>query len=326
MPSCRRLLLGLGVVLFAAAPSARAADAGCLFLNASGSLYGNRGFTNVIWGDGYPAVSAQFVTDPAIVFAPEHGSGPKQRMANNGLTPGAAENDNPAFVGIYTNVLRLNALIADTGTVALTYTLATPMTLFDLLVTDVDQDDRVLISMTAPGGAPLSPTQLQFAGEGDLSLTLNAGGRPPAELATPPAWTADQGTVTARVTWNENRSYTILRIPEGVAVETITVTFAGSRADSDGPSGSALGAHVYVALWATPRRVGVAGLDVDASGVHLRVPTLPALAYHVFSGPAVGQWVETNVLVGLSTPAGHTWWTDTGTAQAIRFHTVERAP
>jgi hypothetical protein len=325
MPSFRRLLAGLGVMLLAAAPSARAADAGCLFLSASGSLYGNRGFTNVTWGDGYPAVSAQFVTDPAIVFAPEHGSGPKQRMANNGLTPGTAENDNPAFVGTYTNVLRLNALIADTGTVALTYTFAAPMTLVDLLVTDVDQDDRVLISMTAPGGAPLSPTQLQFAGEGDLSLTLNAGGRPPAELATPPAWTADQGTVTARVTWNENRSYTILRVPEGVVVETITVTFMGSRADSDGPSGSALGAHVYVALWATPRVPAVADVRTADGVVQLRVPTLPGLAYHVLSGDGVGEWTATNTVVGPAA-TGHVWWAETGPVSAARFHTYDRAP
>ena len=272
----------------AGGPNARAADAGCLFLNANATLYGDRGFTNVVWGDGYPAVSAQFVTDTNIVFAAGDGGGPKQRMANNGLTPWTTESDNPAFLASYTNVLRLNAMIADTGTVTLTYTLAAPMTLVDLLVTDVDQDDRVQVALTAPGGAVLSPTNLQFIGEGDLSLTVNAGGRPPLELATPPAWTSVNGTLTSRVTWNENRSYTILRVPEGLAVETLTLSFTGARADTDGPAGAGLGSHVYVTLWATPRRPAISEMVADAGGIALRLPTLPALPYRVLAGAGIG--------------------------------------
>jgi len=303
---------------------AQAAKAECLFVNANpGSSYGNRTFTNIVWGDGYPAVSVSFVTDPSIVFTGGDGGGQKQRFANNGLTPGTLNNDNPDFISVYTNILRLNATIADTGTVTTTYTFSTPMTLIDLIVCDVEDLDVVTITPHGPGGDPLPPSILEVVAQGDLSLTNNAGGRPPLELATPPIWNETTGVLTSSVSWNENRSYTILRVPEGVAVESIVLEFTGHRSDTDGPEGSGLGAHIYVAIWATPRalRLQDAGIQSDLPAINL--PTLPGLLYEVASSSNLVTWSYAGNVVGPAAPTGHVVWVDTlwtNAAQYPRFY------
>lgn len=290
-----------------------AAEAGCLFVNANpGSSYGNRSFTNIIWGDGYPLVSVSFTTDPAIVFSAEHGGGQKQRFANNGLTPNTLNNDNPDFISVYTNILRLNATIADTGTVTTTYTFSFPMTLIDLIVTDVDDRDVVQITPRGPGGVVLPPSVFELIADGDLSLTNNAGGRPPLELASPPLWNEVSGVLTAAVGWNENRSYTILRVPEGVLVESLTLAFTGHRADQDGPDGPGLGAHVYAALWATPRASIIQSADLQLSSPTLTIPTLPGLSYGIAKSSDLITWDHHDVISGPSAPTAHVVWVDVG--------------
>jgi len=288
------------IALFAA-PVSRAIEPECLFLNANGATYGNRAFTNVVWGAGYPTVSAQFSTSTNIVFSPADGGGQKQRMANNTLNPGLAESDNPDFISVYTNNLRLNAMIADTGTVSLTYTFSSAMTLIDLMLTDLDQDDVLTVSLSGSGGS-IAPSNLVFVDEGDLSLTINAGGRPPLELATPPMWNPATGQLAAQVTWNENRSYTILRVPEGIAVSNIVLTFTGANTDTDGPSGPALGSHVYVTLWATPRPLLLAQPEIIEPNFRFTFPSLPGRVYRVRAGTDPNAWSTIQTVTGSAAP------------------------
>jgi len=267
-------------------------------------------------------VTVSFETDASIVFT-NAGAGQKQRFANNWLWPDTLDNDNPDFIMIYTNRLRLNATIADTGTVTTTYTFSSPMTLVDLIVCDVDDLDVVQITPFGPGGVPLPPSILELVAQGDLSLTNNAGGRPPLEVATPPIWNETSGILTAAVAWNENRSYTILRVPEGLAVESIDLEFTGHRRDADGPSGAGLGAHVYVALWATPRELKVQSAGLQSDRPAINVPTLPGLMYEISSSSNLVTWNYFDTLVGPSAPTGHVEWVDsswTNVVQDPRFY------
>jgi len=299
-----------------------AAPAECLFVNANpGSSYGDRSFTNITWGDGYPTVSVTFVTDPSIVFT--NAGEPKQRFANNGLTPGSLDNDNPDFISVYTNNLRLNATIADTGTVITTYTFSSPMTLVDLLVCDVDDLDVVQITPYGPGGDPLPPSIFEVVEQGDLSLTNNAGGRPPLELATPPIWNETSGVLTSVVSWNENRTYTILRVPEGIAVKSIKLEFTGHRRDTDGPGGAGLGSHIYIALWATPRALRLQAASLQSGLPAIYVPTLPGLFYEISSSSNLVTWSFAGTQVGPAAPTGHVAWVDSSwpnVVQGPRFY------
>ena len=311
-------------IVFTNAMSARAAPAGSLWINANpGTQYGNRTFTNVVWGDGYPTVSVEFITDDTVVFPPGHGGGQKQRFANNGIAPGNQNNNNPAFTGIYTNTLRLNAMIADTGTVTTTYTFSYPMTLIDLILCDFDDNDMAWISATGPDGEALPPSIFEFIMEGDLSMTNNAGNRPPLELATPPLWNPVSGVLTSAVSFNENRSYTVLRVPEGVAVKTITITFTGYRADNDGPDGGGLGAHIYVNLWATPRDSAWQPASAEST-VQWRIPTLPGVMYEISSSSNFTHWELLDTLVGPSAPTGHVIWTDATVTNHPSMHRMYR--
>lgn len=302
-----------------------AAPAGSLFVNANpGTAYGNRTFTSVVWGDGYPVVSLQFNTDTGVVFAAALGGGPAQRIANNGLTPGTLNNDHPDFISVYTNTLRLNALIADTGTVTAVYSFSFPMTLVDIILCDLDDDDRAVISATGAGGAIIAPSNFALVAEGDLSLTNNAGGRPPLELATPPTWNPATGELVAQVAWNENRSYTILRIPEGVAVETVTIAFTGAHADGDGPAGSGLGSHVYANLWATPRPEHIAAAATNPLTWH--IPTLPGLPHALETSADLATWTTLNTVTGPAAPAARVAWTNFSIGPAGYFRYRRLAP
>ncbi len=286
------------------------ADAECLRIAAGNAPYGDWSTSNVVWGDGYPTVNAVFSADESLVFDVEHGGGYRQKIGTNSLvssTPAVpnAQNDNPSFIETYPNTLRLNALIADTGTIIMTYTLSFPTELVDIIIADVDEGDSVVVSATDAAGNAVAPASLQMVGEGDLSLTINAGGRPPLELATPPSWNAGTGTLAAQVTWNENRSFTILRPLPGVALKTITLTFTGNRADSDGPTGSGLGSHIYAALWATPRILEVLQFSVaNPTQFLLRWTSLPGLSYRVQTNTELSEpWTQETTVAGAAAPA-----------------------
>lgn len=312
----------LTLVMILVAPASHAVEPECLFLNANATLYGNRAFTNVVWGSGYPTVSAQFSTSTNVVFSPADGGGQKQRMANNTLTPGLTESDNPDFISVYTNNLRLNALIADTGTVSLTYAFSSAMTLVDLMLTDVDDDDVLTIALSGPGGT-IAPSNLVFVDEGDLSLTINAGGRPPLELATPPAWNPTTGQLAAQVPWNENRSYTVLRVPEGIAVSNIVLTLSGTNPDTDGPSGPALGSHVYVTLWATPRPLLLAQPETAGTNFQFTIPSLPGRVYRVRAGTEPTAWSTLQTVTGAAAPVVTTLISEPAANFTTRVFAVE---
>lgn len=311
------------------AVSGAAAPAGCLYVNANpGSVYGDRTINSIVWGDGYPTVNVFFQTDTNIVYPPEHGGGQKQRFANNGLAPGSLNNDNPAFISIYTNTLRLNAMIADTGTVSTLYTFSEPMTLIDVIVCDLDSRDVVTVTAFDSNNVAMPASIFEVMGEGDLSLTNNAGGRPPLELATPPVWDAVSGVLTASVPWNENRTFTILRVPEGTSVGAIKLEFHGFETDTDGPGGSRLGSHIYAALWASPRSDAIATLDSTNGAPVLTLPTLPGLLYEISSSSDLDVWNPLAVLTGQASPVTHAVWTHVGggdPAEGIEFYRYRRS-
>jgi hypothetical protein len=280
-----------------------AAPAGSLFFNANpGTAYGDRSFSNVVWGDGYPTASLAFYTDPLVVFPPGEGGSASQRIANNGIAPGTSNNNHPWFVATYTNTLRLNALIADTGTVSAVYTFASPMTLIDLIVCDVDDLDNAVISATGADDQPLAMSNFILFAEGDLSMTNNAGSRPPLELATPPVWNAVSGVLSSSVSWNENRSFTVLRVNEGTAVKSIRVDFTGYRTDTDGPGGSGLGAHIYVNVWASPRVFAWTTSTSMTEGIIGSIPTLPLLHYQLEISTNGMMWETVNTVTGAAAP------------------------
>jgi hypothetical protein len=280
------------------------AEAASFRFAAGSAPYGDWTANATAWGDGYPAVSGVFAADESLVFPPAEGGGYRQKIGTNTLDPGTTSNDNPAFTGVYPTSLRLNALIADTGVVALTYTLAFATELVDILVCDVDEDDSVVVSATDAAGVPIPASSFARVSEGDLSLTINAGGRPPLELATPPAWNPGTGALVAQVAWNENRSFTVLRPLPGVAVKTVTLTFDGARADSDGPAGAGLGSHIYAGLWPTPRRFEIREAVRQPGGsLLLRWTSLPGLGYRVERSLTVGGWGPVVDVTGASSPA-----------------------
>ncbi len=313
-----RVMRGAVALFFMSLCAAFGAPAGSLYVNANpGTTYGDRTITNIVWGDGYPAIAMEFRTDSNITFTVPY-TGHAQRIANNGLTPWTKDNDNPAFIASHTNIFRTNAFIADTGTVAATYVFTSPMTLVDLIVCDVDDEDRAVISAKDADGNPFAPSNFIFVADGDLSLTNNAGGRDPLELATPPTWNPEAGSLTANVQWNENRTFTILRVPEGRAVSSITVTFTGKRHDNDGQSGNGLGSHIYVGLWATPRGLRW-GEGPTPNLPAWSVPTLPGLTNRIEQSADLETWSDAGAVTGPPPPVAHVIWTNSNAAPAQFF-------
>jgi hypothetical protein len=308
-----------------------AATADSLFINANpGTTYGDRTIANVTWGDGYPSATLTFFTDTNLVFTPEQGGGQKQRLANNGLAPFTPNNNNPTFLAVYTNTLRLNALIADTGTVTATYTFSHPATLIDLIITDVDDQDVVFVSATDANHQPLAPSNLLLIAEGDLSMTNNAGSRPPLELASPPIWFPATGTLTSAVPFNENRSYSILRVPAGIAVRSLSVTCTGYRPDQDGPGSSGLGSHVYVNLWASPRpATWLPALTPPEPLPRWNIPSRSGHTYRVYASTNTWSWELLSAVTGPPPPAGYATWTDPtqpANRPPTRFFRYEESP
>jgi len=245
---------------------------GPLMGTAGGQVYQDWSIQNVRWGQGYPAVSIRFDKDDALAA---------QLIWDNEIIRGSELNDLPEFITKYTRNLRLNALVADFGQVKITYDLEFATHLLDLMLFDVDEEDHVLVECRRLDGTPIAPSQLQRIMEGDLSRSVNAPGRPPSETATPPVWDPIAGTLSGAVTWNENRSFTILR--PSVPLASVTLTFTGKRT----------GAHVYVGLWAVPRTLEVTEIRRSATGEsHLRWTSLPGVAYRVMRSDNLVNWVQ----------------------------------
>lgn len=245
--------------------------AGPLIVTVGGQIYQDWSVLNVRWGTGYPSVDVLFDRDEAIGG---------QLIWDNEIVRGSNLNDQPEFIGNYTSNLRVNALVADFGEVRITYDLEFPTQLLDLMVLDVDDEDHVRVECRAFDGTLIEPRQLQRIMEGDLSRFSNAPGRPASEVATPPVWNPVAGTLTAAVTWNENRSFTVLR--PTVPVGSITLRFAGKRT----------GAHVYAGLWATPRALELTEIRRTATETYLRWTSLPGVAYRVMRSSNLVDWAE----------------------------------
>jgi hypothetical protein len=264
---------------------------GPVFVTVNGSVLGDWSRQDIRWGQGFPVVSVHFDTDEAITGAQ------RQSIWDNEFARGSPANDQPEFTKVYPTNLRINALVANTGTIKLTYDLMFATQLVDLMVLDVDDEDVVRIECRGVGGAALSPDVLQVFMQGDLSRYINAPDRPPLELATPPIWNPATGMLTAGVPWNENRSFTIFR--PSVPLSSITLTFTGKRpAPVDN-----WGSHIYAALWATPRPFTLTQTPPGFTGeFHLRWPSLPGVTYRILRSSDLLNWIEAAKVEGASAP------------------------
>lgn len=255
---------------------------GPLIAAVGGQVYGDWSLLNVRWGQGYPAVNVRFDADASITG---------QSIWDNHIVRGSNMNDQPEFMKVYTTNLHMNALVADFGRVKMTYDLAFDTELLDLMILDVDEQDHVEVACHKADGTLINPALLAVVMQGDLSRNFNAPGRPPSEPATPPVWDPVTGTLVAGVTWNENRSYTILR--SSVPLHSITLTFTGKRT----------GAHIYSGLWATPRAFELTGVSRTIAGdFRVRWNSLPAVPYRIMHSANLVEWVEAWAAEGAASP------------------------
>jgi Calx-beta domain-containing protein len=254
---------------------------GPLIVAVGGSVVGDWSRQDLRWGQGYPAADVRFDSDESV------GGGQRQSMWDNEFARGSTMNDQPGFITNYTSNLRVNALVANTGRVTLTYDLAFGTQLVDLMILDVDDEDHVRIECRGLDGNPLDPGLLQILMQGDLSRFVNAPPRPASEAASPPVWDPVAGTLTASVVWNENRSFTILR--PSVPLSSVTLTFTGKRAAPPGDWGS----HIYAALWATSRAFQFTETRRNATGEsELRWTSLPGVPYRILRSSNLVDWVQ----------------------------------
>lgn len=254
---------------------------GSFIVTVGGSVLGDWSRQDLRWGQGYPKVDVRFDSDELV------GGGQRQSMWDNEFARGSTMNDQPGFITNYTGNLRVNGLVANTGQVTLTYDLAFATQLVDLMILDVDDEDHVRIECRGLDGHPLDPGLLQLLMQGDLSRFANASPRPASEAASPPVWDPVAGTLTASVTWNENRSYTILR--PSVPLTSVTLTFTGKRAAPPGDWGS----HIYAALWATPRPFQFTETRRNVAGEsELRWTSLPGVPYRILRSSNLVDWVQ----------------------------------
>jgi len=282
----------------------RPTPAGPLIVTVGGPLYQDWSGPSLQWDQGYPGVNVRIDLDEATGG---------QIIADNEFVVGSHLNDQPAFTTTYTSNLRVNFLSAGFGQMKITYDLAFPIQLLDLMLLDVDEEDHVAIECRNRDGAPVDPRLLQLVMEGDLSRNFNAIGRPPSEAATPPVWNAAAGTLTAAVTWNENRSFTVLR--PSVPVSSITLTFTGKRT----------GAHIYPLLWATPRRFEVTETRRTATGEsHLRWTSLPGIPYRVMRSSNLADWVQVWAGDGAASPELTTQAIISSSELAPQFFRIQR--
>jgi hypothetical protein len=277
-----------------------AEEPGSLSVLLGGDRAMNWSFEGLRWRQGFPRVNVTFETDESIRFPDSQGGGQRQLIANVDLSPGTQAHDNPEFTDVYPTTLPTLALIADSGTVELSYHLEYETALVDLIIADVDENDLVEITGYGHGAEAASRVEWTVVTEGDLSRFINASGRPAAEPASPPLWDPTTGQLRSAVTWNENRSFSVLR--PASPVDTIKVRFTGAIANVWGPS--SWGAHVYVALWATAhpfRIVEVRPTPDDTTLV--RWLSLPGVPYRLFQSLDLVEWTEAAAVVGLPAPA-----------------------
>ena len=275
--------LGLSSTIVKIIDNDKRLAAGPLIVTVSGPIYRDWERPNLQWGYGYPTVNVRFDLDEGI-------GRQRQIIADNEIVRGSNMNDQPDFISNYSGNLRVNFLAADFGQAKIIYDFAFPTQLFDLMVLDVEEDDHIRIECRKPDGTPIDPRLLQLVMQGDLSRNYNAPDRPPSEAATPPVWDPVAGTLSAAVTWNENRSYTVLR--PSVPVASITLTFAGNRT----------GAHIYAGLWARPPALALIENRHVQGESHLRWTSLPGISYRVMQSSNLIDWVQGWTGMGTAAP------------------------
>ena len=233
------------------------ADVSLLEYPGHQATFGDHSFT-ATWDQVGP-VTVTFESDEAILH--NDGNGQSQRTARNTLNfeaPSAPTNpqnyDNLELIDVYgTRFPQLQQMSAN-GTSTLRYELSVmPSGGLDLFVTDLDTSDSVSVRAFGTGGSALDMTQWQLAGEGDLSLYKNTGSDFSDVIAPTPTtvFSTDSVDLTAIDSTNYNRSYSILRSPLDVNVESIEIEFTGiqNSASRDLPG---TGSHVYLVLSTVP--------------------------------------------------------------------------
>jgi hypothetical protein len=288
-------LLALPLLGFAAG-----GPAGCLIVASQqlgNDTFGDWTGTNIVWGPGYPKVTVTVDTDESLVF----GNGvQRQGMADFPTVLGTAANDNPNFTGIYRSDVAMNGILTDSGTMTIRYDFEFATQLVDIMLFDIDQTDVVKVEIFGMSGEPLAATNLALVAEGDISLNFNNSSRPQSELSTPPSWNPMTGTLTSRVSWNENRSYTVLR--PGVPISSILITATGTI---PAPDANSVGSSVLTALWATPREFKMSRpRRVEPNKIELSWPSLPGIQYEILARSDFGQpWEVLQSITGAASPS-----------------------
>lgn len=298
---CVTLSSVLVIILFFAWP-AHAAEAGNLAVDSQtrgNDTYGDWSFQNLEWGPGYPTVNVTVETDESLLNL--NGT-QRQGLIDNLLAVGSRENDNPVFTSVYDSPLHFGWIVADIGTISITYELSFATRLVDIMLFDVDEGDVARIEIRGADGQIVPPWELELIMEGDLSRYYNNPNRPPLEAATPPAWDDETGTLTARVSWNENRSFTILR--PNVPIRQITVVHTGIRAWTDRSVVPNIGSHILTALWAPPRQFKISEFRrKNSDGFQLTWPSLPGRTYEILSSSDLRTWALLATVQGAEPPA-----------------------
>lgn len=223
------------------------------------------------WVGGPTTVSLVFESDEAILHT--DGNGQSQRTARNTLTfvaPSAPTNpqdyDDLRVISRYGARLPMLQQMSANGISTLRYQFAAPVaTGLNLFLTDVDDDDAVIVRAFAAGGAPLDMAAWGLVARGDLSLYKNTGTAFSTVVAPLPTTTFGAAGITfvAADGQNYNRSYAILSPPAGQAVDHIDITFTGHQ-NSASRADAGTGSHVYVAL-STPLTGAAAPPDAPLS-------------------------------------------------------------
>ena len=235
------------------------------------------------WPGGPSAVTLEFKTDPTILLG--DGMEQAQYTVERGLSfvvDGSPQfYDNLEVIDQYGPELPLLLHYSSNGTSTLSYSFTASVNQpLDLFVADVDAGDTVTVRAFDSAGNPIDMSKWTLAGEGDLSLILNAGTAFSDIVAEIPTvvFNANGICLTPISNRNFNRSYSILRAPRNADLRRIEIEFTGLKANTS--------AHIYVALaTAVPVFMGDVNLDGEVTFSDIQ-PFIAVLSANGFQAEA----------------------------------------